>query len=125
MKTIVTILAALTVAAAAETTPANPAIASAVKNAQTEIANATSPTAGKASAALEAAKALSQRIGKAAAPVVAAVKVEAEKAKTTAQAEAPAIVEKVSAVQVAQQSVAQQLLGAAARVADSLSQEKH
>ena len=120
MKTIITILAALTVVATATT----PAIETAAKRAQTDMANATSATVSKATVALDAAKALSLRLNKAAAPVVAAVKAEAEKAKAAAQAEAPAVLEKVAEYKVAEQTVAQQLLGAATRVADAVSQEK-
>jgi hypothetical protein len=88
------------------------------------MANATSATVSKATLAFDAAKALALRLNKAAAPVVATVKAEAEKAKTAAQAEAPAVLKKVAECQVAEQSVAQQLLGAATRVADAVSQEK-
>ena len=120
MKTTMMILASLTVVASAST----PAIENAAKRAQVDMANATSATASKAAAALDAAKALSVRFKKAAAPVVSAVKVEADKATAAAQAEAPAVLEKVAEYKVAEQSVAQQLLGAAARVADALGKEK-
>ncbi len=120
MKMIVTILATLSVVASAST----PAIENAAKRVQADMATATSATASKATQAMDAAKALSMRLKKAAAPVVSAVKVEADKAKTAAEAEAPAVLEKVAEYKVAEQSVAQQLLSAAARVADAVGKEK-
>lgn len=114
------ILAALTMVASA----LPPAIENAAKQAQADMATAASATASKATVAFDAAKALSLRLKKAAAPVVSAVKVEADKATAAAQAEAPAVVEKVAAYMVAEQGVAQQLLDAAARVADAVSKEK-